>query len=336
MQNKGLMIINHNTPCACACRYCFYRSCKKADGIEYFRGEKIALKFNEWRKSKSLNDFFLSYTISHCADYTQLVDNIKINQSFDFIGAKFLQINGIGIKNDVELRNYLESVKNAGVINVDTTFFGLSDYHDRFASRNGDFNYLLKIVQTVKELRMTIQPTIAIFDDNKDQIAELLSILDKYMTDDSKVSVFLQDYRGNGENLENIRLTKSSYEALPDNVRKLINISRYRTEQEWLQLDEWHEQVNRNLVLSLRLDTIEMIESMSCDEIIDYLIDLDEKYYSSLPSIEDLSKMYGDAKNQRLYRQRDLYWKWQKQFIKENGLQLHDVTDERLCGSFRY
>lgn len=79
MKNKGLMIINHNTPCSCACRYCFFRSCKKADGIEYFRGKSIAMRFAEWRKEKGISDFSLSYTISHCADYTHLRKALKIS-----------------------------------------------------------------------------------------------------------------------------------------------------------------------------------------------------------------------------------------------------------------
>jgi len=54
-------------------------SCKKANyGVPYFRGEKIARHFNEWRKQKELNNLWLYYAISHCADYPELTDNIEL------------------------------------------------------------------------------------------------------------------------------------------------------------------------------------------------------------------------------------------------------------------
>ncbi len=337
MVNKGLMIINHNVPCSCACRYCFFRSCKKAnDGIPYFRGKNMALRFNEWRKEKRMNDFWLCYAISHCADYPELIDNIELNKSFGFIGARYLQINGIGLKNESELTEYLSNVKNAGVTNIDTTFFGLEEYHDKFAGRQGDFKYLINILNIALKIGIVPQITFVILEDNKDQIEDLVSLLQKYVGVNGAIYGFLHDYRGNGENLENVRLTLQSYKALSDKAKRYINISRYKTEEEWLKSNGFSQYTSRNLVLALRPDNIDMLERMTCDEIIEYLVDLDESYYNAIPDIDVLAKLYGDKNCQKLYRQRDLLWKWQKQFIVDNKLQLHDVKDERLCGSMRF
>jgi len=337
MDNKGIMIINHNVPCACACRYCFFRSCKKANaGIPYYRGKKIALCFNEWRKEKKLNDFWLCYAISHCADYPELIDNIVLNKSFGFSGIRYLQINGLKFKNQSELTEYLINAKNAGIISIDTTFYGLEEYHDKFAARKGDFRYLLNILKIALEIGIIPKPTFVILEDNKDQIEDLISLLQKYIGVDGAIHGFLQDYRGNGENLENVRLTLQSYEAMSDKIKQYINISRYKTEEEWLNGNSFSQYTSRNLILALRPDNIDMLETMTCDEIINYLIDLDKRYYNVIPDIDVLAKFYGNKNCQKLYRQRDLLWKWQKQFIADNKLQLHDVTDERLCGSMRF
>lgn len=336
MENKGLMIINHNIPCSCACRYCFFRSCKKANGIEYNRGKKIAERFAHWRNEKGTSEFFLCYAISHCADYPELIDNIEFNKSLDFIGAKYLQINGIRYRNDFELIHYLEKVKEAGIVYVDTTFYGLEKYHDYFANREGDFAYLINIAKAVKSVGLALQPTVFVCEENKNEIFDLIELLKEYAGANCKVHTALQDYRGNGENLEGIRLTKQSYEMLHDNVKETINISRYKTEEEWLKGNSFSQYTSRNLVLALCPDNIDMLETMTCDEIINYLIGLDERYYNAIPDIGLLVKLYGNRNCQKLYRQRDLLWKWQKQYIKDNKLELHDVTDERLCGSMRF
>ncbi|MDP4121115.1 MAG: hypothetical protein Q8876_08710 [Bacillota bacterium] len=336
MENKGLMIINHNIPCSCACRYCFFRSCKKANGIEYYRGKKIAERFAHWRKERGISDFFLCYAISHCADYPELIDNIEFNKSLDFIGAKYLQINGIRYRDDLELMHYLEKVKEAGVVYVDTTFYGLERYHDYFANREGDFANLMNIVKAIKSVGLTPQPTVFVCEENKNEISDLIELIREYAGASCKVYTALQDYRGNGENLEEIRLTKQSYEMLPDNVKETINISRYKTEEEWLKANSFSQYTSRNLLLALRPDNIDMLETMTCDEIINYLVGLDESYYRAIPDIGPLAKLYGNSNCQKLYRQRDLLWMWQKQYIRDNKLELHDVTDERLCGSMRF
>lgn len=337
MIDKGIMIINHNVPCSCVCRHCFFRSCKKAnDGIPYYRGREMALRFNEWRKEKKLNDFSLCYAISHCADYLELTDNIELNKAFGFSGFRYLQINGIQLKNESELTEFLRNAQNAGVTNIDTTFYGLEEYHDTFAARKGDFKYLINILDIALMFGITLEPTFVILEDNKDQIEELISLLQKYVSEDGAIHGFLQDFRGHGENLEDVRLLCESYESLPDKVKSYINISRYKTEEEWLKDNSFSQYASRNLVLALRPDNIDMLEAMNCDEIINYLISLDEKYYNAFPDTGILAKLYGNKNCDKLYRQRDLAWKWQKQFITDNKLQLHDVTDERLCGSMRF
>ena len=78
-----------------------------------------------------------------------------------------------------------------------------------------------------------------------------------------------------------------------------------------------------------------MFEKMSCDEIVAYVEKLDDEYYSAIPQINELAEIYGDRTNTKLYRLRDLLWKWQKQYIADYGIDIYNVTDERFCSTIR-
>ena len=135
--------------------------------------------------------------------------------------------------------------------------------------------------------------------------------------------------------MEESRLTEKSYETLPDQVKSAINIGRYKTESEWLSRGELPEYTKRSLIITLRKDNIEMLEQMTCDETVAYVEKLDDDYYRALPTINELAEMYGDKKNDKLYKLRDLFWMWQKRYREENHIDVQDVTDERFCGTIR-
>jgi hypothetical protein len=333
MKNTGLMIINHNVPCCCACHHCFFESKKQAEGVQYERGEKITQKFQEWREERQLVDFSIFYAISHIADFPQLSENISLNRKLD-ASYKFLQINGIKLRDEIQLKEYIQNIKSAGITDVDPTFYGLEDFHDNFAGRIGDYRYLFDIISCLKSFNLNIIPTFVMLETNKDQLNELVSEIRHHVGDEQRLYGFLPNYRGRGKALENDRLLKSSFEALPKQVQGYFNISRHKTEAEWIEAG-FMKITKRYLHLALRPDNIDMLESMSCDEILDYLIKTDETYYTKIPSIEELAHIYGDSHNERLYEPRDLPWKWQRQYIQDHKLNIPDISDQRICGSIR-
>lgn len=85
----------------------------------------------------------------------------------------------------------------------------------------------------------------------------------------------------------------------------------------------------------MRKDNIEMFENMTCDEIISYVEELDDNYYRTIPTINQLAEMYGDKNSTKLYRLRDLFWMWQKPYREENHIDTYNVTDERFCNTIR-
>ena len=49
-----------------------------------------------------------------------------------------------------------------------------------------------------------------------------------------RIYSFLPDYRGRGYLMEKARITVQDYEKLSDKIKKTFNISRYKTQKDWL------------------------------------------------------------------------------------------------------
>lgn len=176
-------------------------------------------------------------------------------------------------------------------------------------------------------------PSVVVSRENLSMLEELFDELER-IPGIGRIHSFLPDHRGRGYLLEPARITREDYDRLSDRVKASINIKRYRTEGEWLS-GELPEYTRRTVVLTLRADNIDMLEGMSCGEMVAYVEGLDDKYYRALPSVGELAEMYGDRNSRRLCQMRDLVWKWQQRYILENHLRLYDVTDERNCSTVR-
>lgn len=333
METISIGIQNLYAPCNCACRYCLLQSCKTADGVEYYRGKRIAERFINWGKEKCLKNLPYYY-ISYCADYPELFDNISFNKSIGFVGASFLQCNGIKIKNEAEIDKFVAKLKMAGINMIDTTFFGNQEYHDWFAARPGDYRFMMQLAKSVVQHEIICSPSVVVTEENKNMLDDLFKILAR-VTDIDNIHSFLPHYRGRGYLMEDSRLTEKGYKMLSDKVKSTINIKRYKTEREWLSIEKLPEYTKRAIVITLRKDNIEMLENMTCDEIISYVEKLDDNYYRSIPTINQLAEIYGDKNNTKLYRLRDLFWMWQKRYREENHIDTYNVTDERFCNTIR-
>lgn len=102
-----------------------------------------------------------------------------------------------------------------------------------------------------------------------------------------------------------------------------------QSEGQWLSENVFPEPDKRCLTLSLTPDNFERYNNMSAEEIIGELERLDDAFYAAVPSAEELARLYGNPLGDRLFRYRDLVLLWTKRYVRENGLRLHDMTDER-------
>ena len=293
--------------------------------MPYAQGEALARRIHE-----ALPTLPLSYTCGYCYDYPELPRNIAFNRSLGFPGASFLQINGAAMRDDNALRAWLEELREAGAAAIDATFYGLESTHDAFAARPGDFAYLLRILRIAQELGYGAPCTFPLTEENKAETAPLLALLENEGL--TQFYGFLPDHRGRGALLESIRLTRASLEALPENVRARASLSNYKTEAEWLRLG-FPIPERRQLRLVLTEENMSHWERLSPAQIVDELEALDDACRAALPPIEDLARLYGDPLNERLYQARDLRWKWQSRWLRENNAAVYDVTNEYKTGS---
>lgn len=333
MKTISIGVQNLAAPCHCACRYCLLHSNKTApDGVDYFRGKRIAERLVEWARETGFAPLPY-YCVPYCAEYPELPDTIAFNRSVGFSGARFLQCNGLAMRDTAQTDEFLHQLKEAGVTDLDTTFFGDEAFHDRFAARDGDWRFMLRLAERAGRLGLTVSPSVVLLRDNLAMLPGLFETL-AGVADVKNIHSFLPDYRGRGHLVENSRLTREDCDALPDMVKRTFNAGRYKTEREWLEAP-LPEYTQRALIITLRKDNIEQFERMTCGEIVRYVEALDDAYYAAIPGINELAELYGDRTNERLYRPRDLFWMWQRRYIREHGLKLYDVTDERYCCTVR-
>lgn len=332
MKTTSIGIENLCVPCYAHCRYCLLSSCGKATGVDYDRGKRLAKRLYAELKEKR-PDLQLFHYIGYCMDDTNLLDYIRFSQEIDAPSARFLQLNGLRLRDEAETTDFMRELHAAGIESVDLTFYGTREYHDRFAGRVGDFDFLLELLRGANEVGIDVYASLPVTKENIRQTESLLKLLDGFHL--SKTSVFLPHSKGRGRSLAALRLTADDYVGLSPRVS--AQLSKYRTEAEFLRAPEFEQPQFRSLTLSLKPDNIGQLEAMSAEEIIACLEALDDGYYEKIPTVKELAARYGDRESKRLYRRfRDLHLEWQQRFLEESGSKVWDMNDETHHFSVRY
>lgn len=325
METVTVNIENLCVPCYCACRHCLLSSKHYATGIDYSRGEKLAKRFYDWLKIHR-PEISGMYYIGYCMDTPELTRWIRFNKHYN-PWFNFLQFNGLNYRTSTDLTKLLRDVMGAGIEMIDLTFFGLASYHDRFAGRKGDFQWLLQILDAASAEGLAINGSICLTKENIDQIPELIQLL--RVSGLKKYILFLPHSKGRGKHLKHLRLTAEELNALPEDILLHFMKTPHLTQEQWLSKDSLPLLEKRNLTLSLTPDNIEMLEGMTPEEMLEYIERKDDLYYHATPTAEELAQMYGDPSSHQLYRYRDLLLQWQQEYWQAHILTIDDMNDER-------
>lgn len=332
MKTTSIGIENLCVPCHAFCRYCLLSSCGKATGVDYDRGKQLAKRLYEELKERR-PDLQVFHYIGYCMDDANLLDYIQFSQEINAPSARFLQLNGLKFRDRSETDSFIRLIRDAGIESVDLTFYGTRVYHDRFAGRAGDFEFLLELLRSANKAGIDVYASLPVTKENIGQTEELLTLLDKFHL--SRTSVFLPHSKGRGRTLSEHRLAADDCVGLSERINE--QLSKYWTEEEFLHTAEFERPQQRSLILSLKPENIEQLESMSAEEIIAFLEALDDRYYGTIPPVEELAARYGDPKGRRLYRRfRDLHLEWQQRFLEESRVEAWDMNDETHHFSVRY
>lgn len=325
METTTFWIANYCVPCHSFCRYCLLASCGKATGVDYKAGETLAGRIIREMKG-ARPDLSCGYYLGYCMDTTDLPEFLRFSREHQAPAAKFLQMNGFAFREDQELAELMENIREAGVELIDLTFYGTEEYHDRFAGRKGDFRFLLRMLEEACKAGLRVNVSIPLIRENLSQIPELYKLVTAYPL--RRCACFLPHSKGRGRTIPDQRITKQEFEQLPEEIRNSFSRMKHRTEAEWIVSDEMTEPADRGLTLVLTPDNIEKYSRMSGPEILAELEAMDDRYLQEMPSVQELARMYGDPQNQQLFRIRDLALIWQQRYIAETGNRIYDMHDE--------
>lgn len=331
MKTTSINIFSHIVPCYNHCKYCLLSWNGKAIGVDYDRSEKYAESFYKWLKSNYPDISFVFY-FGYSMDHPQLISKIPFLQKIGSPSGSFLQFDGMKMRAQEELEEFVYELKKAGIKSLNFTFYGTKEFHDKFAGRSGDYDLMIRYIDSALKNGLEVEIGIPAIKDNLEQLDSLVNYFEKKA---NRLFVFTPHSKGRGINLINQKITLCDYELLSNKVKMYFNRGINKTPSEWIQSNTKDDQY-RVLNVSLTNDNIEHFENQSFDKTIEEIEKMDEEYYSVVPSFQQLLSEYVDEKDNRLYTKKDLYYVLQKRYIKDNNLDLNDINDERFCVSIRY
>lgn len=330
MKTVSIYVSNLCVPCENRCRYCLLSWDGKLRGVDYERSRAYAERFYNWLKVNRPEMNFAFY-YGYAMEHPQLPETIDFARKIGSPGGKFLQFDGMKFRTDEEIRDLLTSIRAHGIELIDLTFYGTRAYHDRFAARKGDFDYMIRILETANQVGLSVNAGIALNHENANQAGPLVEELGKHKL--NHIFCFVPHAEGRGETLNPVRFRQSDYESLPQCVKDIFNTRRFRTEGSWIRKADFSQPDRRALGISLTPENVDFFENLDFADTISYLEQLDEAYYAAIPTLPELAKLYGDPAGACFYSQRDLFLNYQRRYIREHGLKIYDVNDERQCFS---
>lgn len=333
MKTVSIYVSNLCVPCENRCRYCLLSWDGKLRGVDYERSRAYAERFCNWLKAKR-PDMNFAFYYGYSMEHPQLLDTIDFARKIGSPGGSFLQFDGMKFRADEEVRELLTSIQTHGIELIDLTFYGTREYHDRFAARKGDFDYMIRILKIANQVGLPVNVGIALNHENADQGEPLLEELKKHKL--NHIFCFVPHAEGRGETLNPVRFRQSDYDALPQSVKEHFNSRKFRTEGQWVREGVFSQPERRALGISLTPQNVDFFENMDFADTISYLERLDDTYYAAIPTLSELANLYGDPAGECFYSERDLFLNYQRRYIAEHGLKLHDVNDERQCFSRRF
>lgn len=333
METVSINVCNLCVPCENRCRYCLLSWDGKLRGVNYDRSAAYAKRFYEWLKDNRPELSFAFYW-GYSMEHPKLLETVNFLRAMDSPGGRFLQFDGMKFRNDRELHGLLANLKASGIELIDLTFYGTENYHDRFAARQGDFDYLMRTLKIANAVGLNVNTGIALNHENAHQAGALLDQLQQYKL--NHVFAFVPHGEGRGETLEPVRFRQSDYVGLPEGVKAILNRQRFRPEGEWVREEKFMPAQKRVLTVGLTPENVDFFENMDFADTIAYLEKLDDGYYAAIPTLPELAEMYGNAQEEKFYSERDLYLKYQRRYIRAHGLDLPDMNDERGCFSRRF
>ena len=332
MRTTSVLIHSLCVPCYNHCRYCLLSWNGKAEGADWDRSVALAERFMDELRDQQ-PEIRSGFSYGYSMEHPDLKGAIRTLRRLGGPTADFLQCDGMKMRNDTECVELMGMLHDEGIKRLNFTLYGLSDYHDRFAGRKGDFELLLRMMRAAKASQLPFSTGIPLTAENIHEVDRLVSVLQDHGSE--KVFLTIPHEEGRGKLLRDVRLSMQGFLELSAETQKLLIATLYRTEGDWLRDPEPIHDTRRMIMIALRADNMDAYESRDVMSILREIEALDETYYAAFPSFQELAKIYGDPDGEKLYRIRDLYYHYRTQYAQDHDIRVYDVTDERQSGSRR-
>jgi hypothetical protein len=236
-------------------------------------------------------------------------------------------LGGVHWRPDDEMRRWLKRRQEIGFNSVVASFAGHGEFSDRWNGRKGDFDFQMRALRVAAGLGMELRQRLFLTNSTIPLLDELIEKLDDLPGRVGDRCIFPLFYLGHARRMEDERITRETFDGLPEYIRRLYRSDwrGWRSEAEWIEFVSKEDQTPDAVPLPLQLNdsNIDRIESMSCDEIVAGLEKKTRAAYAAIPSRAELCERYGDPSNARIYMFKDeIERKWLDLHLAKNQVTL--------------
>jgi hypothetical protein len=325
IEARGLTFSLRHAPCAHICRYCLVSETRKGSTLPFDRFERLVHRFHDWRDTGAIDinvRTFIGPSLDYGIDTLKGVGRLRARRGGAF---EILNLGGLRIRGEEELRVWLDERQAAGIVGVHTSLAGCNKVHDRWNGRAGDFEYQIAILRMAGERGMVRQERLFLTQNTLPLFDRLLDIMEGLPGEVRSRIVTPYFYASLARRYEDERITEEVRDALPERIMALRRgrFSEWRSEREWIPV--LMETADRPRKVQMKLDVhegnIDALENASCEDIFAEQQRLYREDYQRMPSFAELCDRYGDPAGRKVYMlPRDLEQKWMDLHARETGV----------------
>lgn len=320
VKDAGVMVEWFGLSCHSLCNHYLLGGEQRRGAVEFERAMALSGRFVKWREEKGLAGFTVDIITGYTNRLPEFVETLEFNRKHGSTEGLFFP-NGMKMMTEGKIREMLSGLRSVQVKGLWLTFYGSREHHDRFVSRQGDFDQLMLIARLAGEYGIERWEGVPLLKGVIGGLPDLVDSLDTLPQPAGRF-VYLLDYRGFSKRLEAQRPTVDDLERIPERLHQYLRNQRakpHKTEAEWVEriaAGNYARKTERYYVLPVWEENAGWLESSDCDAILSDIREQDDRTYQAIPSLPTLAELYGKKKGRKLYWGRDLEWKWIDQHLK--------------------
>jgi hypothetical protein len=305
--------------CSNHCRYCLAGE-KKYDTLSFSRFEALVESFIQWRKENCSHDFQLSYSFFYSYEIG-LKRQIRQWALGDRLGlsGRTLLMNGLMIRPEDEMRDWLQERKEAGANRIHSAFYGTRELQDKTHGRRGDHDFLLMANRTAADLGMQRYERLFLTKDTISHLERLIETLDEIPNLKNRWIQVL-GYSGWARRMEDLRCTRADLETLPSHVSRYLNADGLVTEGEFISQvrNGYSLPTAKGLGIWVDDSNIAVLESKPCGQIVAEEEEKWNRLYSLAPEPRELCERYGNPQNIGLSGPGSILAIWRERYLSDH------------------